>query len=145
MAQDRKHATITGVSQFCYARPYGIRASRLNTWVIVYVLLELWDATVSGWTTIGEDFVRLLVITLCCFVAPPIVRADSTEDAAVKAIKRLRGRVEENGKVVDLFATEVTDAELEELSAFKNLTTLTERRDWWRSRALPPLTSLGTT
>ena len=121
---DRKHATITGVSQFCYARPHGIRASRLNTWVIVYVLLELRDTTVSGWTTIGENFMRLLVVTLCCFVAPPIVRADPTEDAAIKAIKQLRGRVEQNGKVVDLSSTQVTDAELKELAALKNLTTL---------------------
>ena len=35
---------------------------------------------------------RLLVVTLCCFVAPPIVRADRTEDAAIKAIKPLGGK-----------------------------------------------------
>ena len=67
---------------------------------------------------------RLLVVTLCCFVAPPIVRADPTEDAAIKAIKQLGGRVEQNGKVVDLSYTQVTDAELKELAALKNLTTL---------------------
>ena len=67
---------------------------------------------------------RLLVVTLCCFVAPPIVRADPTEDAAIKAIKQLGGKVEQNGKVVDLSSTQVTDAELKELAALKNLTTL---------------------
>ena len=64
---------------------------------------------------------RLLVVTLCCFVAPPIVRANPTEDAAIKAVKQLRGRVEENGRVVDLSSTQVTDAELKELAALKNL------------------------
>ena len=54
--------------------------------------IELWDTTVSGWTTIGENFMRLLLVTLCCFVAPPIVRADPTEDAAIKAIKQLHGK-----------------------------------------------------
>ena len=67
---------------------------------------------------------RLLVVTLCCFVAPPINRADSTEDAVIKAIKQLHGRVEQNGKVVDLSYTQVTDAELKALAALKNLTTL---------------------
>ena len=67
---------------------------------------------------------RLLVVTLCCFVAPPIVRADPTEDAVIKAIKQLHGRVEQNGKVVDLSGTEVTDAELKVLAALKDLTTL---------------------
>ena len=67
---------------------------------------------------------RLLVVTLCCFVAPPIVRADPTEDAVIKAIKQLHGRVEQNGKVVDLSYTQVTDAELKALAALKNLTTL---------------------
>ena len=67
---------------------------------------------------------RLLVIALCCFLAPPIVRADSTEDAAIKARDQLRGRVEENGEVVDLSRTEATDADLQELAALKNLTTL---------------------
>ena len=60
---------------------------------------------------------RFLVVTLCCFVAPPIVRADATEDAVIKAIKRLAGRVEQNGKVVGLLSTHVTDAELKELAA----------------------------
>ena len=41
---------------------------------------------------------RFLVVTLCCFVAPPIVRADPNEDAAIKAIKHLGGKVEQNGK-----------------------------------------------
>ena len=72
---------------------------------------------------------RLLVVTLCCFVAPPIVRADPTEDAAIKAIKQLHGKVEQNGKVVDLSYTQVTDAELKELAALKNLTTLDLFRD----------------
>ena len=36
---------------------------------------------------------RLLVLTLCCLVAPPIVRADRTEDAAIKAIQPLGGKV----------------------------------------------------
>jgi Leucine-rich repeat (LRR) protein len=67
---------------------------------------------------------RLLVVTLCCFVAPPIARADPAEDAAIKAIKQLHGRVEQNGKVVDLSYTQVTDAELKALAALKNLTTL---------------------
>ena len=67
---------------------------------------------------------RLLVVTLCCFVAPPIVRADPTEDAAIKTIKQLHGRVEQDGKFVDLSSTQVTDAELKELAALKNLTTL---------------------
>jgi hypothetical protein len=40
---------------------------------------------------------RLLVVTLCCFVASPIVRADPTEDAAIKVIKQLGGKVEQNG------------------------------------------------
>ena len=67
---------------------------------------------------------RLLVVTLCCFVAPPIVRADPAEEAAIKAIKQLGGRVEQDGKVVDLSYTKVTDADLKELAALKNLTTL---------------------
>ncbi len=67
---------------------------------------------------------RLLVVTLCCFVAPPIVRADFTEDAVIKAIKQLHGRVEQNGKVVDLSYTQVKDAELKALAALKTLTTL---------------------
>jgi Leucine-rich repeat (LRR) protein len=67
---------------------------------------------------------RLLVVTLCCFVAPPIAPADPTEDAVIKAIKQLHGRVEQNGKVVDLSYTQVTDAELKALAALKNLTTL---------------------
>ena len=33
---------------------------------------------------------RFLVVTLCCSVAPAIVRADPTEDAVIKAIKQLR-------------------------------------------------------
>ncbi len=66
----------------------------------------------------------LPVVMLCCFVAPPIVRADPTEDAAIKAIKQLGGKVEQNGKVVDLSSTQVTDAELKELAALKDLTTL---------------------
>ena len=53
---------------------------------------QLWGTTASGWRTIGENFMRLLVVTLCCFVAPPIVRADPTEDAAIKVIKQLAGR-----------------------------------------------------
>ena len=83
-----------------------------------------WDTTVSGWTTIWENFMRLLVVTLCCFVAPPIVRADPTEDAVIKAIKQLGGKVEQNGKVVHLSSTKVTDAQLKDLAALKNLTTL---------------------
>ena len=83
-----------------------------------------WDTTVSGWTTVGEKSMRLLVVTLCCFVAPPIVRADFTDDAAIKAIKQLHGTIDQNGRVVDLSCTEVTDAELKKLAAFKNLTTL---------------------
>ena len=67
---------------------------------------------------------RLLVVTLCCFVAPPIVPADPTEDAAIKAIKQLGGWVEQDGKVVDLSHTKVTDADLKELAALKNLTKL---------------------
>jgi hypothetical protein len=35
---------------------------------------------------------RLLVLTLSCVVAPPIVRADRTEDATIKAIKPLGGK-----------------------------------------------------
>jgi internalin A len=66
----------------------------------------------------------LLVVTLCCFVAPPIIRADPTEDAVIKAIKQLGGRVDQDGKVVNLSSTKVTDAELKELAALKNLTTL---------------------
>jgi internalin A len=67
---------------------------------------------------------RLLVIMLCCFVAAPIVRADQTEDAVIKAIKQLGGKVEQNGKVVDLSSTRVTDAQLKELAALEDLTTL---------------------
>ena len=79
---------------------------------------------------------RLLVVTLCCFVAPPIVRADPTEDAVIKAIKQLDGTVEQNGKVVDLSYTQVTDAELKELAALKNLTTLNLSADEGDGRRL---------
>jgi internalin A len=73
---------------------------------------------------------RLLVVTLCCFLAPPIVRADPTEDAVIEAIKRLHGTVEQNGKVVGLSSTEATDADLKHLAALKNLSilNLTETR-----------------
>jgi hypothetical protein len=66
---------------------------------------------------------RLLVVTLCCFVAPPIVRADHTEDAAIKAIKQRHGKVEQKGKVVRLSA-DATDAELKQLVTLENLTDL---------------------
>ena len=54
----------------------------------------------SGWTTIVVTFMRLLVVTLCCFVAAPIVRDDPAEEAAIEAIKERGGMVEQNGKVV---------------------------------------------
>ena len=74
---------------------------------------------------------RFLVVTLCCFVGPPIVRADSTEDAAIKVIKQLGGQIKQNGEVVDLSRTQVTDAELKELAALKNLATLNLSETWW--------------
>ncbi len=45
---------------------------------------------------------RLLVVTLCCLVAPPIVRADPAEDAAFMMIKQLGGWVGKDGKYVSL-------------------------------------------
>ena len=67
---------------------------------------------------------RLLVVTLCCFVATPIVRADPTEDAVIDAIKQRGGMVEQFGKVVGLSYTQVTNVQIKELAALKNLTAL---------------------
>lgn len=65
---------------------------------------------------------------LCSFVA---VRADDAEDQAVEVVKKLRGSVTRDEKLpgknvirVYLSRTQVTDAEVKELAALKNLNTL---------------------
>ena len=72
----------------------------------------------------GIVAMRLLVVMLCAFVVPSVVRADPADDAAVKAVERLGGKVAQNGEVVSLADTEVTDAGLKQLAAFKGLTYL---------------------
>lgn len=66
----------------------------------------------------------LLAVTVCCFLATPIVRDDPTEGAVIDAIRARGGTVEQFGKVVHLSITEQTDAQFKELAALKNLTTL---------------------
>jgi hypothetical protein len=70
---------------------------------------------------------RLLVVTLCCFVAPPIVRADPTEDAVIKAIKQLTRRSNRMVKLLNCPRTRQT----------------LNSSNWRHLRTSPPSISLG--
>src|SRR5215469_585809 len=66
----------------------------------------------------------MFVLLTHILVAPQTVRANSAEDTALKMIIKLHGKVQQDGKVVDLRHTEVTDADLKCLAGLQKLNRL---------------------
>ncbi len=73
----------------------------------------------------------LFAVGIAVLVTGSACRADDAEDKAVKFVENLKGGVIRDDKLpgkpvveVNLVSTKITDTDLKELAAFKNLTTL---------------------
>ena len=74
----------------------------------------------------------LFILVACVLVSAPAVRGDDAEDKAIALVESLKGKVTRNTHLpnkpvvaVILYSNKkVTDADLKELAAFKDLTTL---------------------